>query len=357
VGSGNEEKLFWLEAIISGARLGTWIWNVQTGETRFNERWANIIGYSLADLHPTSIKTWRDLTHTEDLPELDSKLNEHFSGKTAYFHCDTRMKHKDGHWVWVRDNAKVVTRTTDNEPEWMAGTHIDITEEVKLQAGLERLSNISGTIPGMIYEYRLSEDGQSSFPYSSEGVKAMYGVTPQEVKENANQIFDLIHTADINTLKASIADTAETFDEWFVEYRVIVDDKEKWVTGHAIPERNADGSISWFGQIVDSTVEKHNWLKIEQYQDDLERAQRVGQLGYWRANLITGELYWSEMIYEIFGVDKQEFKPSIEAFNNAVHPEDLALLRASEEQAKVTGIHDVVHRIIRPDGEIRCYMN
>ena len=43
--------------IIEGTRAGTWKWNVQTGETTFNERWAEIIGYSLDEISPTSIDT------------------------------------------------------------------------------------------------------------------------------------------------------------------------------------------------------------------------------------------------------------------------------------------------------------
>lgn len=166
-------------------------------------------------------------------------------------------------------------------------------------------------------------------------------------------VFDLIHPNDLDTFKASITDSAETFDEWFVEYRIIINGQEKWVTGHSIPERNSDGSTSWFGQLNDTTDEKQNRLKLERYQADLERAQRIGQLGYWQANLITGELFWSDMIYEIFGVNKQEFVPSIEAFNSVVHPDDLALVHASEEHAQITGVHDVVHRIVRPSGEVR----
>ncbi len=141
--SSDEKKLFWLEAIISGAQLGTWIWNVQTGETRFNERWANIIGYSLAELDPISIETWRRLTHPDDLAELDKRFNEHFSEHTSYFNSETRMKHCDGHWMWVRDNAKVITYTSTGQPEWMTGTHIDITEEKTARLGLERLFKIS----------------------------------------------------------------------------------------------------------------------------------------------------------------------------------------------------------------------
>ena len=47
-----------LSDIIYGTRAGTWEWNIQTGKTVFNERWAEIIGYSLEEISPTTIETW-----------------------------------------------------------------------------------------------------------------------------------------------------------------------------------------------------------------------------------------------------------------------------------------------------------
>ena len=65
-----EEERKRLAAIIEGTGAGTWEWNVRTGETRFNERWAEIVGATLDELLPTSIqrpgptwsipRTWRD---------------------------------------------------------------------------------------------------------------------------------------------------------------------------------------------------------------------------------------------------------------------------------------------------------
>jgi PAS domain-containing protein len=52
-----------LRSIIDGTRIGTWEWNVQTGECEFNERWAGIAGYTLAELAPVSIQTWFGLAH------------------------------------------------------------------------------------------------------------------------------------------------------------------------------------------------------------------------------------------------------------------------------------------------------
>ncbi|AMD00593.1 GGDEF domain-containing protein [Halomonas chromatireducens] len=85
----------------------------------------------------------------------------------------------------------------------------------------------------------------------------------------------------------------------------------------------------------------------------LNRVQRIARLGYWRLSLKTGDLFWSEVIYDIFGVDPKSFTPSLLGFKGMVHPEDLESVEAAIVRAHQKGQHDVVHRIIRPDGEIR----
>ena len=131
-----------LQNIITGTQAGTWEWYVQTGETVFNERWAEIVGYTLAELQPTSIETWMKLAHPDDLAESGRLLNEHFEGKTPYYRCDSRMKHKNGSWVWVYDTGMVIEWDAAGKPLLMAGTHHDITQrkwmEEELRASQER---------------------------------------------------------------------------------------------------------------------------------------------------------------------------------------------------------------------------
>ena len=117
-------------AIIEGTRIGTWEWNVQTGETVFNERWANICGYTLDELEPVSIETWLAFAHPDDLPESERLLKAHFAGELSEYDYRCRMKHKNGHWVWVHDRGQVFEWTENDEPLMMYGTHADITEEM-----------------------------------------------------------------------------------------------------------------------------------------------------------------------------------------------------------------------------------
>ena len=116
-----------LDGIIMGASVGTWEWNVQTGETVFNDRWAEIIGYTLDEISPVSIETWTRFTHPDNLKVSGELLEKHFRGDLDYYECEARMKHKNGAWAWVLDRGKVSTRTQDGSPLLMRGTHIDIT--------------------------------------------------------------------------------------------------------------------------------------------------------------------------------------------------------------------------------------
>lgn len=125
-----------LNNIIIGTRSGIWEWNVQTGATEFNERWAEIIGYSLEELAPVSIETWKNYSHPEDLKRSVELLEKHFRGELDYYECEARMRHKNGEWVWVLDRGMVTTWTKDGKPLMMMGTHQDITRRKRAEEEL-----------------------------------------------------------------------------------------------------------------------------------------------------------------------------------------------------------------------------
>lgn len=134
-----ESQIQKLQNYLDSMNVGTWEWNVQTGEVVFNERWAEIIGYSLADLAPVSIETWQSQAHPDDLERSDQALQDHFAGQTDDYDMDVRIRHRSGEWIWVHDRGKVMTWTADGQPLWMYGTHTDITARVELEQRLASL--------------------------------------------------------------------------------------------------------------------------------------------------------------------------------------------------------------------------
>ena len=127
-----------LQSVLEGTRVGTWEWNVQTGELVVNDRWAEIIGYTPTELQPVSIETWTRFAHPDDLQRSGALLEQHFAGTLPHYDCEARMRHKEGHWVWVHDRGRVATWTADGKPLLMAGTHQDISERKRIEEELEK---------------------------------------------------------------------------------------------------------------------------------------------------------------------------------------------------------------------------
>jgi PAS domain S-box-containing protein len=125
-----------LRNIIEGTQVGTWEWNVETGHTVFNERWAQIAGYTLDELNPTTIETWTQRSHPDDQRQAAMLLERHFDGLTEGFESELRLRHKAGHWVWVMDRGKLFSRSDDGRPRWMAGTRMDITQRKQAEIAL-----------------------------------------------------------------------------------------------------------------------------------------------------------------------------------------------------------------------------
>gem|GEM_PF-1163371 len=170
-----------LSAILKGTNVGTWEWNIQTGEVIFNERWAGIIGYTLDEISPVSIETWMKYAHPDDLKLSGEMLEKHFKGELDYYSFESRMKHKDGSWVWVLDRGKVHQWDANGNPVLMSGTHLDVTEQKKAEETIRQseikhssmISNISDVI-GVI-----GADGK--IKYKSPNIEKYFGWHPEDL--------------------------------------------------------------------------------------------------------------------------------------------------------------------------------
>ena len=118
-----------LQLIMESTGVGVWDWLVMTGEIEFNARWAAITGYSLGELIPLNMSTWTSKVHPYDLTKSSQLLEKHFDGETEHYECELRLKHKEGHWVWVLDSGKLVERDEKGFPKRMIGTLLDISQQ------------------------------------------------------------------------------------------------------------------------------------------------------------------------------------------------------------------------------------
>ena len=93
-------------------------------------------------------------------------------------------------------------------------------------------------------------------------------------------------------------------------------------------------------------------------QDELAKnladAQSLARLGNWTLDLVANKLTWSDEIYRIFGLEPQEFEANYEAFLATIHPDDLDYVNVAYTASVESDVpYDIIHRIIRKDGEVR----
>ena len=193
-----------LSNIIWATHVGTWEWNIQTGESVFNERWAEIGGYTLAELAPVSFQTWVDLVHPDDLKNSNRLLEQHFSGKTGGYDCEVRMRHRQGQWVWVLTRGRVVTWTKDHKPEWMVGTHLDITARKLVELELRRVSSRLELILNSANEGICGLDQNGYTIFANRAASEMLGYTQAELL-GTNQ-HDLVHHTRANGTPYPLSD-------------------------------------------------------------------------------------------------------------------------------------------------------
>ena len=297
------------KSVIEGTNVGTWEWNVQTGETIFNERWAEILGYTLEELQPVSIETWTSLAHPDDLIESNRLLNECFQKRTEFYEFESRMKHKDGDWVWIMDRGKVFEWTEDGKPLKMYGTHQDINQRKKYEEEL-RVSeeafrgNFENAAIGMAL---LNEEGK--WLKVNEKVCEILGYTEEELMQLTFQ--DITHPEDLNKDLNLLTEVIEgKRPNYNMEKRYFHKNGNIIHIILAVSVvRNHSGAILYFvSQIIDITAAKKHTEKLKYQQNLLNALYELSPIGIALNDYETGQFKdVNDKLVEPSGYSREEF--------------------------------------------------
>ncbi len=132
-----QEAIRGLADVIAGGQVGTWRHDLRTNRLVINDRWAEIIGRKPEDLPaPLMIDDWRALVHPEDMVRLNTAQAPKFRSRDYFFTEEFRMRHADGHWVWILSRGRAVEMAATGEALVLSGVHVDISRRKQLEAEL-----------------------------------------------------------------------------------------------------------------------------------------------------------------------------------------------------------------------------
>ncbi|CAN5501906.1 hypothetical protein BH23BAC1_BH23BAC1_25220 [soil metagenome] len=233
-----------LNNIINATRVGTWEWDIPTGKVAINERWAEMLGYTLEELRPLQVDQLQKLLLPKDAQSSMAQATACLEKKSDFYEGEYRFFHKKGHLVWIHDRGEVVSWSKDGQPILMVGTHTDITERKNTET---QFNSITNNIPGAVFRYKRYLDGKDELQLVSNGAKNLWGFSSQEAMQNNRLIWERYDNEDLKAHLQSIQKSAEDLSFWEHEWRYHHPDGTiHWHKSSGNPIRMEDGSTMGF---------------------------------------------------------------------------------------------------------------
>lgn len=271
---------------IEGSGVGIWDWMIQTGEIVINDRWAEIVGYTREELLPTTEQTWRMLGDPKDFEMSQEILKRLMTGEIPHCEYEVRMRHKDGHWVWVLVHCKVTEWDEMGRPVRITGTHLDISERKKTEEAIRenefwlRESQRVGRIGSYVL------DINNGTWICSQVLDDIFGIN-HNYEKSLSSWSDLIHFDDREMMdKYFLQDVIKGRNSFDKEYRInrLADGAERWVWGRGELIFDADGvPIRMIGTIQDITEQKQADVVLWNTTQELKTAYDATLQGWSNA--------------------------------------------------------------------------
>ncbi|HTM97441.1 MAG TPA: PAS domain-containing protein, partial [Pedobacter sp.] len=188
-------------------------------------------------------------------------------------------KHKNGDWVWIWSRARRLHDKGGNITNISLGTHTDISERVKAEEKAmesERLiKKITSQVPGNTYMFEIEESGKPNILFINRGNEDFNFTTNlEDISQDGNKVLEVWHESDRSLLHEKMKEAYQSEASISFQYRIVVNDTIRWRWLQAVPEKNEQGKVIWYGATRDITTLVDYIASSEQILFDISHVLR-----------------------------------------------------------------------------------
>ncbi|HCT63427.1 MAG TPA: hypothetical protein DIC19_04940 [Erysipelotrichaceae bacterium] len=165
------------EYILKASGIGAWEWNVLNGSVTIDHQFANMFGYTIEELYPFTNAKYMEMVHPDDQNHISDYFNTLIEGEIKDIRVEYRLKHKDGHTIWIRDQGKVMVKDQNKKAQLIYGTTQDVTEEHTRQDQIRVVSQAIDQNANAI----IVTNADSEILYINQAFTTMMGYTQADV--------------------------------------------------------------------------------------------------------------------------------------------------------------------------------
>jgi len=343
-----------LELVLEGSGRGLWDRDLSTGRGVCDERWAGILGYSLAELQPVTADTWINLTHPDDLDGVRQATEDHAAGKSPFFDIEARMRHRDGRWVWVRERGRIVERSPDGQPLRMAGTLEDCTDQVESRRALEGSERDLRATQRMAHLGSWKWDIATDHVAWSDELFEVFSLAPAQTAPDFAEQSRLYGPESWERLGAAVAETSRTGIPYDLELEIArAGPGQGWVHVRGEAVRNEQGLIvGLLGYVLDITARKEAEQALASSESLFRTAMLSSPIGLAMTELDGSFRLVNASLCQLLGRDEAWLVAHSE--QDITHPDDVERVvrdRAAELSRDVdTEMREA--RLVHADGTV-----
>ncbi|MGC2075845.1 MAG: PAS domain-containing protein [Xanthobacteraceae bacterium] len=179
---------------------------------------------------------------------------------------------------------------------------------------------------------------------------------PTSTDPSISAFLDRVHPSDRNAIQQNIELVIHTGKDFAHDYRLLLGGgtiKHVQSTGHPVINKFGE-IIEIIGAAAEITDRVYAEQALKRSEFYLAQAERISHTGCWARNTTSGEVFWSEEEWRIFGLDPKETELTYQVFLNVIHPDDRPSVEAISASAARSGKpYDIPYRIVFNDGSIK----